>query len=71
MELKVVAVKECAEGNESVGTMWVQTAIFDASQPISDVLKWSENASNTYRKGTVRGRLMLTLADDAREETPK
>lgn len=39
---RVVAVVECAAGNESVGTEWVETAIFPANATLEAVLSWRE-----------------------------
>lgn len=53
--MKIVAIKERAKGNESVGTEWVEVKIFDALTPISEVVKW--NAQH-------EGRLMITIAEE-------
>ena len=53
--MRIVAIKEMASGNESVGTEWVETKIFDATTPVSEIVKW---------KSKYKGRLMLTIAEE-------
>ena len=42
MDSKIIATLECADGNESVGTMWQETAIFKADTPICTVMDWAD-----------------------------
>lgn len=63
----VVALFERAEGNESIGTEWTETGLFDADAPLDDVLTWAEKLHPTH-DGKPRGRLMLRYADDQRRE---
>ena len=53
---KVIAILECAGGNESVGTMWYETKIFELFTPISEIFKWKEKYSSVNT-----GKLSLTL----------
>jgi len=57
--MKIVAIKDEVDGNESVGTMWQETKIFDSDTPIIEVMKWS--ASH-------RRKIVLTIPDDSRDE---
>lgn len=61
----IVAMLERAEGNESIGTMWIDAAVFPATAPLSDVIRWAEEAAKTF-DGDPRGRLMLRRASDHR-----
>ena len=58
--MKIIAIKERAEGNESVGTMWVETAVFDEKSTLGDVMKWA----GVQVHATKYGKLMLSLADE-------
>ena len=49
---RVIAIKEMADGNESVGTMWMQTKSFTLNTPIRAILDW---ASDTP------GKLIITV----------
>jgi len=40
--MKVIRIIDRASGNESVGTMWEETEIFDSEQKIIDLFKNSE-----------------------------
>ena len=66
----IVAIKERSEGNESVGSMWLETKLFEPGATVLEVLEWAgqfsypKNAAN----GSKWGKLMLTVAE---EETPK
>ncbi|MCE5227870.1 MAG: hypothetical protein LLG05_18680 [Porphyromonadaceae bacterium] len=52
----VVAIVEKADGNESVGTMWLETKIFDREDSLSKVITWAKEAG-------VTGRLIITVPD--------
>lgn len=55
----IVIIKEEANGNESVGTMWLETKIFPRTATIEEVLKW---------KGARCGKLIITEAQTSEEE---
>ena len=57
-ELKVIAMVECSDGNESVGSMWVEARQFEPTDNLHDVLYWASKV----RSGI--GRIMI------RYETP-
>ena len=64
--MKVVVIKECSAGNESVGEMWKETKIFEPDQPIQDILDWG---FKTWQAGTKpyynrRSDITITIADD-------
>jgi hypothetical protein len=40
--MKICAMVDRSAGNESVGEMWTETAIFDESATISDVFAWAQ-----------------------------
>jgi len=68
--MKVVAMKERTEGNESVGSMWIEAAIFDPRTPLSEVLMWAgrhPSGVDPARAGK-HGRLMLSVADEPKKE---
>jgi len=37
----IIAIKDCAAGNEQVGTMWKETKVFDDSTPVGEVWEWA------------------------------
>lgn len=39
--MKVCAMVDRSAGNESVGEMWTETAEFDESATLADVLRWA------------------------------
>ena len=41
--MKVVAIKDMAAGNDTIGEMWKETKVFDASDSLSDVMEWAKN----------------------------
>ena len=61
----VVALLERAEGNESIGTAWTETAIFSADAPVKEVLAWAREVSAAH-DGNIRGNLMIRHPDDQR-----
>ena len=40
---KVIATIHRSDGNETVGEMWNETAIFDKDAPISAVMQWASD----------------------------
>lgn len=62
----IVAIKERSEGNESVGSMWLETKIFEPAATVLEVLEWGGQFS--YPKNAVGGgkwgKLMLTVAEE-------
>lgn len=49
---EVVAIKEKAAGNQSVGTVWLQTKTFDKGDTIEEVMKWADDSN---------GKILLTI----------
>lgn len=49
-----IAVRECADGNASVGTEWLETKRFHEKTKISDIWQWAQMA------GKGKGRLIIT-----------
>ena len=39
--MKICAMVDRSAGNESVGEMWTETAVFDESATIADVFAWA------------------------------
>ena len=40
--MKICAMVDRSAGNESVGEMWTETAVFDDQATLDDVLRWAE-----------------------------
>lgn len=40
---QVVAIKEMSAGNESVGSMWLETRVFNKTEPISNIIEWAKH----------------------------
>ena len=57
MKGQVVVVIERAEGNEKVGTSWLETNIFETYDTLEDVLKW------TKEKKFGVGKVIITVAE--------
>ena len=55
---KVIAVKEMAWGNDTVGNMWLETKSFNRTTPICEIVEWARDAG---------GKLIITI-DKATEE---
>lgn len=59
--MKIVAIKKMAAGNESVGEMWEETKIFDASTPVIEIVKWAGLKKN----------ITITLPENEHDEYHK
>lgn len=57
MNKQVVVIRDMSAGNDSVGEMWQETKIFNSDQPISDILEWVMDKSDTY----TRKRITITV----------
>ena len=68
--MKIVAMKEQSDGNESVGSMWIETAIFEPTDTLADVLAWVVkirkllDITENRKCAGKYGRLMLSVADE-------
>lgn len=65
--IKIIAILDRADGNESVGTMWQETAVFEQDTPIKDVITWAMKVQYQHHKSyevntnAFRGKLTLTI----------
>lgn len=50
---KIIAMKECANGNSDAGTSWIETAIFSEEAELYCVLAWADKVGGN-------GRLMIS-----------
>ena len=68
--MKIVAILDRSDGNESVGEMWKETAIFPAETPVLDVLKWatSRRSGSSWPVERFIGNLIITIAQEAADE---
>jgi len=53
----IVAIKERSSGNESVGSMWLETKIFTKDTPVGEIIAWGEKEGGKY------GKLIITEAE--------
>ena len=61
-DFAVVARLSMSAGNETVGEMWDETAIFDGETPLRDVLDWAAMKKISTNKGQdFRGNLVITV----------
>lgn len=59
--MAIIAMQECSDGNSEVGDMWIQTMVFNTSEPIINVLKWAKELR------CHGGRLMICEPDNAKQ----
>jgi len=64
--MKIVVIKDMSAGNESVGEMWKETAIFDDSQPISDIINWV-NPESIKSGCSLRKNVVITIPNQEEE----
>lgn len=62
--LKVVAIKDMSDGNESVGEMWKETKIFDGSTPVIEIVEWAKHPNADLSKRGIRKNLIITVPQD-------
>jgi len=62
--MKVIAILDKSAGNDTVGEMWQETAIFDENTPLKEVLLWAVCSQRGRKSGTAdmfRGNLKLAV----------
>ena len=70
--MKVVAILDKSAGNETTGEAWQETALFDDTATIADVLNWAVRRHNSIMnadeigRSRFRGRLQITIAQEGR-----
>jgi hypothetical protein len=60
-EFEIVAILDRSAGNDTVGEMWKETAIFPISAGIKDVLKWAAEKNRCGDVENFRGNLVITI----------
>ena len=53
----IVAIKEMSAGNESVGSMWIETRTFIDTTPIREIMEWADNCD---------GKLIITWDESSK-----
>ncbi len=60
----IVAMQECSHGNASIGSEWIETAIFPGDTPVYELLCWADGIEHAD------GRLMLSEPDYIKGHPP-
>ncbi len=67
--MKVIAILDRSAGNETVGEMWQETAIFDESTPVGKILDWATlRWSGFVGVADFRGNLKITVGQEPGDE---
>lgn len=56
---RIIATKEMAAGNESVGSMWNETKTFSPETPIKDIVEWAYDC---------HGKLIITIDESEADD---
>jgi len=59
---RVIAIKECSCGNESVGSMWLETKSFTPETPLRAIVEWAQEHH------ICDGKLCLTIDGERSDE---
>lgn len=54
--MQIVAIKDMSAGNETVGEVWQETKIFDATTPVIEIVRWACSPGKALQK-----RLTITM----------
>lgn len=57
----IVAIQECAQGNEAVGSMWLETKAFKPETPINEIVAWANSCA------CADGKLIITIGEPERK----
>ena len=58
MSKDYIVIAECANGNASIGSMWLETKVFDEHSSLKDVMEWANKTNG------LEGKIILTIGDD-------
>jgi len=58
--MKIIAIRKCSAGNESVGDMWTETKIFDPTATLAEVMEWNRVFQGCYSDKDI----ILTIAKE-------
>ena len=63
--MKIVAILDRSAGNDSVGDMWKETAVFDESVTAREILEWaSKRLHRDMKPEEFRANLRLSVAQE-------
>ena len=63
--MKIVAILDRSAGNDSVGDMWKETAVFDESVTAREILEWASKRLNRgIKPEEFRANLRLSVAQE-------
>lgn len=51
---RIVAMQECANGNETIGTFWIATGVFEPETPLSEVIAWAKSCPHSDGRLIIR-----------------
>lgn len=57
-----IASRTVASGNESIGTQWIETAVFPPTATLQEVWDWADRYQKLFGYG------LLTLSIDSKEK---
>ena len=65
--MKIIAIVEKSNGNESVGDMWKETASFDENTPVIEIIRWA--VGGKYHDPTrLNNNLIITIDQSSLQE---
>ena len=65
-EIQIIATLYRSAGNETVGYMWSETAIFNITDEIVDIIKWACKVNGTEQLEHFNKRLEITIGQTPR-----
>ena len=67
--MKVIAMLTRSAGNDSVGSMWTETRVFNDTDSVGMIMVWARNnAGNSRNQNTLKDTLTLQHAEGSEEE---
>jgi hypothetical protein len=62
--MKVIAMVDRSNGNETVGDMWTETKIFDSSDTLDSVYEWVAKKVLICHMNNVKTNIKLSIAQE-------
>jgi hypothetical protein len=66
--MKIIATIKRSAGNDSVGEMWQETAVFDETATVNEVMEWGQkrmyHPRNDWRKQCEGLNITLSIAQE-------
>jgi len=62
--MKIIAIKDMSDGNDSVGEMWKETKSFEECTPVIEIIRWAAGTDMYDNVRLLTKNLVLTTDEN-------